>query len=314
MVVVMFLPGCGLQNTEKQSNNADDKGKTPSSSQVSKKKKDKSDYSMSGMTYYDSDGTCTMDIVFEYNENGKEIHRVQNNYNPNPSVIEFFSTYPDAFTRQVTYIDEKTRFRNQVDTTKYNEDGKIQTETSTDYSQDGSKNIMSQTEYTYDTKGNLIIKEMHSTSVTGDSLKNINKTEYTYDNDGNCLTEKQTSSSAGQEDRVYTDLEYQYDSNGNKIRQISNIADEHTFSPILYEYNQNGQKLKEYDYLSTAPDTLKQYFVYEYDENGNKKKFSRFSSDNQLLSYGEYEYIKLGASQSKGETTSGNDVLNEAFL
>lgn len=309
MAGVMLLAGCGLQNTGNQNNNED---KAASSNQVSKK--ETSGDLLSRAKFYDADGTCTMDIMYEYNEDGKEVHRVQQYYGDLEWTDESFCTYPDAFTRQQTFIDQNTGNRSQVDTITYNEDGAILTETSTDYRPDGTENIMRQIEYTYDKHGNLIRKEEHSTATVGHALNHISITEYTYDSDGNRLTEKLTSSSEGQEDKVFTDSEYQYDSKGNKIREISNLTDDHTYSPILYEYNGKDQLIKESDYASTAPDTLKQYFVYEYDNSGNRVKYSRYSPEDQLLSYTEYEYIKISELKAKGATTSEKDRLYQTWL
>lgn len=310
MVGVMLMPGCGSQNNGGQNNKAD---KAASSGHVTEKKKDASDYELSSVKYYDADGNCTMDVLYEYNEEGKDVRRVQHNYGDLARTDESFFTYPDEKTCQQTYIDQNTGTRSQVVTSTYNGDGQVQTEISTDYQADGSENVMDQTEYTYDKHGNLIRKEKHSTATVGHELNHISITEYTYDSAGNRLTEKLTSSSDGAEDKVFTDSEYQYDGKGNKTREISNIKNEYTYSPIVYEYNRKDQMIKELDYASTAPDTLKQYWTFEYDENGNRKKSSRFSPEDQLLSYVEYEYIKIGELVSKGKTTYGKDYLYKTW-
>lgn len=306
---VMLLPGCGA-NSGGQNNKVD---KAASSGHVAEKKKDASDYELASVKYYDADGTCTMDVMYEYNEEGKDVHRVQHNYGDLARTDESFFTYPDEKTCQQTYIDQNSGTRSQVVTSTYNEDGQVQTEISTDYQADGSGNVMDQTEYTYDKHGNLIRKEKHSTATVGHELNHISITEYTYDSAGNRLTEKLTSSSDSAEDQVFTDSEYQYDGKGNKTREISKIKNEYTYSPILYEYNRKDQMIKELDYASTAPDTLKQYWTFEYDENGNRQKASRFSPEDQLLSYVEYEYIKIGDLASKEKTIDGKDGLYKTW-
>ena len=307
MTGVVLMSGCNSQVSGSQNQ------KTTAAVPSSKAAEKKSDYELSRVKFYDADGICTIDVSYEYNEEGKEVHRVQQNFGQFEWTDESFYTYPDALTRQQTYIDKDTGVRNQVDTTVYDESGNIQTETSTDYRADGSSNIMSRKEYTYDKDGNLTLKEEHSTATVGHELNHISKTEYTYDNAGNRLTEKLTSSSVGGEEKVFTDLEYQYDSKGNKIRKISHIADEHTYSPILYEYNNKSQMIKETDYTSTSPDTVKRYYIFEYDENGNKKKYTCYSPEDLLISYAEYEYIKIGDLVSKEKTTYGKDELYKTW-
>lgn len=307
---IIIFTGCALQNNEDQSKRAD---KTVSSGHVAEKKQEKSEDKLTRLKLYDADGTCTMDISYEYNEKGKEVHRVQKDYGKVKWTHESFYTYPDAVTRLETYIDQDTGVRNQVDTTAYNKAGKIQTETSTDYDKEGYSNIMSQKEYTYDKQGNLILKEEHSTATVGAKLNNITKTEYTYDKAGNCLTEKQIHSREGQEDKVWSDIEYKYDSKGNKIREINHIAEEYTNSPIVYQYNGKNQLIRQSWYKSTEPDTLKQYFVYEYDKNGNRKKYNCYSADDELLSYAEYEYTKMSELRSKEKSTLGKDSLYKTW-
>ena len=307
---IMLLSGCGLQNAARQSNSAE---KITPSGHMDEKKKEKPDYILTGVKYYDPDGTCTMEISYEYDAEGKEVHRIQQSFGQYAMTVETFSSYPDAVNRLETYIDKDTGVRSQVDTTAYDEKGNIKTETSTVYDREGYSNVMSRKEYTYDERGNLILKEEHSTATVGGAMNNVTKTDYTYDSAGNCLTEKQIHSREGQEDKVWRDLEYQFDSNGNKIREISHIADEHTYSPIVYEYNHKGQKVKETDYASISPDTVKQYYIFDYDENGNEKKYNCYSADDQLLSYTEYEYVKIGELQSKEKAASGKENLYKTW-
>jgi hypothetical protein len=308
MAGVMMISGCGTQNTGNQSQDA---GKETPVGKVTEKKE--SDYLLTGAKFYDADGTCTMDILYEYNAEGKVVHKVQQNFGQNEMKFEFFYTYPDAITRLETCIDKDTGVRSQVDTTVYDQKGNIKTETSTVYDREGYSNVMSQTEYTYDKQVNLILKEKHSTATVGSALNNITKTEYTYDDTGNCLTEKQINSREGQEDQVWSDLEYQYDSKGNRTREISHIANEHIYSPIVYEYNHKGQKAKETDYASTSPDTVKRYYVFEYDKNGNEKKYNCYSADDQLLSYAEYEYVKISDLKTQEKLASDKDRLYKTW-
>lgn len=289
MAGVVFMSGCGAQDADSQAQSA---GETVSATKKSEKKE--SEYAMSRVKYYDADGVCTTEVLREYDEKGKEVHRVQKDYGQVNRIDESFYTYPDALTRERTYIDAHSGKKSQVVTTAYDESGNIQTETTTDYQEDGSASIMNRTEYTYDKQGNLVLKENDSTATVGKKLSRLSTTEYTYDKDNHCLTEKQVFSLEGQDGRILKDIEYQYDSKGNQIKEVNHIADEFTSSPIVYEYNQKGQLIKESDYQSTAPDTLKQYFVYEYDENGNRSKYNQYSADDQLLSYAEYEYIMIG--------------------
>lgn len=306
---VMLVPGCGVKSSGAESEN------TITSLAKNKAVEKKSDYVMSSATYYDADGTCTMEVMYEYDETGREVHRVQQSYGDFEWKDESFFAYPDAVTRQQTFIDMNTGSRSQVDTIVYDESGNIKTETSTDYGENGSEDLMRKIEYNYDKNGNLIFKEEHSTATVGNELNHISRTEYTYDKAGNRLTEKLTNYTEGEEDqvKVFTDSEYEYDNRGNKIREKSNLSDDHTYSPILYEYDRKDQRTKELDYASTAPDTLKQYFIYEYDENGNRIKYSRYSSEDQLLSYAEFEYIKIGEIQPQKTTNVGADGLYKTW-
>lgn len=306
----MILSGCDSKNAAEQSKIT---GKIASSGYVTEKKKEESDDVLTSVKYYDADGTCTMDIAYQYNEEGKKVHRVQQSFGQNQRTFESFYSYPDAVTQQETYIDQDSGTRSQADTTVYNEAGKVQTVTSTNYDREGYSNVMSQTEYTYDEHGNLILKEEHSTATVGGALNNITKTEYTYDLTGNCLTEKQIHSREGQEDKVWRDLEYQYDSKGNKIREISYITDEHTNSPIVYQYNGKNQLIKESRYQSTQPDALSQYIVSEYDENGNTTRTRVYSADDQLVSYTEYEYVKISELKTKEKAASEKDRLYKSW-
>ncbi|QOX64897.1 hypothetical protein FRZ06_16860 [Anoxybacterium hadale] len=307
---IMLLPGCGMQKAAGQSNST---GKTASSSHSAEKKEEKSAYVLTGVKYYDADGTCTMEISYGYNEEGKRVRRMQQSFGENESMFESLYSYPDAVTQQETYIDQDTGVRSQVDTTVYDEAGKILTATSTDYDREGYSNVMSQIEYSHDKQGNLILKEEHSTATVGGALNNITKTEYTYDSAGNCLTEKQTHSREGQEDKVWRDLEYQYDSKGNKIREVSHITDEYTNSPIVYEYNGKDQLIKESRYQSIQPDALSQYIVSEYDEYGNTTRSRSYSADDQLLSYVEYEYAKISELKTEGKAGSEKDRLYKSW-
>lgn len=44
-------------------------------------------------------------------------------------------------------------------------------------------------------------------------------------------------------------------------------------------------------------------------ENGNTKKYSSYSPENQLMSYGEYEYVKIGETKSVNKTESDKEYF-----
>lgn len=321
MTGLALLSGCGAQADSEPSQSTVQTvsgsavgGKSGTAAAAQQKNPESSDYELSHVKYYDADGTCTMEVSFDYNEAGKEIHRIQQNYGEQPWTFESNTTYPDASTQVETCIDPATGVRDQVNTTVYNAAGDIQTKTTTTYDQNRNEgDLMDRTDYTYDSQGNLILKVVQSTAVVGAEFSHTRRTAYAYDAAGNCISEKETYSHEGQEDKVDSDLEYQYDGSGNKIREINHIAEEYVYSPIIYEYNGQNQLIKKSDYASTAPETLKQYYVYEYNENGKKKKSTCYSADGQLLNYAEFEYVKISATQANAQTASGKDGLYKTW-
>ena len=299
---IALISGCGSQSGNALNSDASAQGGT-----TEKQKDKKAQFEISNLKIYDSDGTCTLEVSFEYNEEGKVVHQVQNEYASDMDIMdsEMVYTYPEPNRRIRTYIDKATGKRTQADETVFNDAGKIWTESSFNYDENGSQeNDYSQTDYFYDENENLIRRERYDTSKIGANVTSKQIDLYTYDKDGNRISEQQKLVCEGQADRIWLDCTYEYDKNGNKIRATNAVTDKYTSSPIIYDYNKNNQLIKETNYQATTPDVLKDYYIYEYDENDNLIKSTYYSADDKIISYTVYEYIEIGAVSQAAETAA----------
>ena len=299
----ILISGCGSQSSKSQSST-----ESTQTSTTEKQKDQKAQFEISKYSMYDANGTCTLVVSFEYNQEGKLIHQVQNDYTGHDIMdSEMVYTYPEPNRRIRTYIDKSTGKRTQSDEAVFNGAGDILTESMFDYDEDGSQNNnYSQTDYFYDENGKLIQKENYDTSKIGANVTSKQITQYTYDKKGNRISEQSKYVRDGQADSVWQDSKYEYDNNGNKIRATNAVFDDSTDSPIIYSYNKKNQLIKESDYIATTPDVLRNYYIYEYDENDNLLKCTRYSADGQILSYNEYEYIEIGAVSTTTEAAVNN--------
>ena len=84
--------------------------------------------------------------------------------------------------------------------------------------------------------------------------------------------------------------EYEYDSQGNKIKQSLYSANDILFSYIEYEYDSQGNLTKE---SCHEMGVFYAYNEYEYDTQGNRTKLSQYTYG-ELSSYSEFEYDTQG--------------------
>jgi len=306
----ILISGCGSHDgSSKNSAGA------AQASATEKQEGEKAQFEISKLSMYDANGACTLECSFEYNQEGKLIHQVQDDYKSGDILeSEMFYRYPESNRQIRTYIDKVTGKRTQSDEAVYNDDGQMLTESHFSYDENGSEeNDYSQSDYFYDENGNLLSKEIYNTSKIGANVTSKQITQYTYDKEGNRISEQSRSVRDGQEDSVWLDYTYEYDKNGNKIRAVSAIINENTDSPIIYSYNNKNLLVKESAYISTEPTVLNNYYTYEYDENDNLIKCIRYSADDQIISYTEYEYIEIGAISSTTEAAVSNISLYQKW-
>ena len=307
---IILIPGCGPQHDTSQSPGGS--GQTG----TTEKQTDKTaQFEISHLKMYDADGTCTLAVSFEYNEEGKVVHQVQKDYKPgNTMNSEMVYTYPEPNRRIRTYLDTATGKRTQADEAVYNDAGKIWTESAFLYDENGSQeNDYSQTDYFYDENENLIRKERYDTSKIGADVTSKQIDLYTYDQDGNRISEQQRFVCEGEADRIWLDCTYAYDKHGNKIRATNAVIDEYTSSPIIYSYNKHNQLIKESNYKAATPEVLKDYYTFEYDEKDNLLKSTYYSADDQIISYTVYEYIEIGAVPPAAEAAASNVSLYQKW-
>lgn len=106
------------------------------------------------------------------------------------------------------------------------------------------------------------------------SLKDVLVSEYFYD----------------ENEEVLFYLDYEYDSNGNRIKdsfyQVSFFRDNEISSYFEYDYDSNGNKIKSKTYEN---EVLLGYVEYAYD-SGLVIKSNHYDQNNELIYYSDYFY------------------------
>lgn len=176
-----------------------------------------------------------------------------------------------------TYYDESGQITwMETDEYEYNNQGDLLREISTTYN--GEKTYIQITEHVYDAYGNLL-------SVTG------------YDENGDISGMSQ---------------EYEYNTGGDLIKEISYYNDRRICGVTIYEYYETGKLNKEiycdYDHNSQEIDYV---LEEEYDLSGNLIKYIKYDSEGNIET-NLYEYYTLG--NEIKEISYNGECLEEIFV
>lgn len=120
--------------------------------------------------------------------------------------------------------------------------------------------------------------------------------EYEYDTDGNKI--KKTENWTNAQNNLSSSIlrEYEYDTNGNMMKLKLNNSDVEGFYTDEYEYDANGNVTKNIytDFDGDGNVTVTNSHEYEYDTNGNKIKDISPSDGSTVISEYENEYDENG--------------------
>ena len=137
-------------------------------------------------------------------------------------------------------------------------------------SYDAAGNQTNHVDYEYDENGNALVS-------SGYTVENgiLFRIEETYNANG--LATKETRIYSGGSMNYYT---YQYDQDGNCIREDNYNKDGNLTGYMLYEYNTAGLESKWIDYDSEGEMTG--YYTFSYNDAGKLTEQSSYSNDGQL--------------------------------
>lgn len=174
----------------------------------------------------------------------------------------------------------------------YDEYGRVKT--SCEYEEDGSKGIKIQ--YIYDDLGNLVEELWSEPGIEDMVAMDIRRF---YDSAGNKVYESQLVYEY-QELKLTYEYQWEYDENGNMIRQQYNstwadgsgdgVASDFRYE---YEYDGNGNVVTRREYGSDQE--LRETINYIYDEQGRKKTVQTLSGDGRGESEEQYTYDEHGS-------------------
>lgn len=103
-------------------------------------------------------------------------------------------------------------------------------------------------------------------------------------------------------------VEYEYDADGNKTKEINRNADGSVSKYSENEYNANGYITK--SIYRNADGSVKEYYENEYDTNGKCTKSIHRNADGSVKEYTEYEYDTDGE-QTKEITRNADGSVKE---
>lgn len=259
-------------------------------------------YMLSKQFYYDADGVLVSTMEYKYDDKGNELEIITSNsdgstehttseyeyynngklkkevgFNNDGSII-FSCEYDDNGNVLNMIIN---LYGSQQTEYEYDENGKKTKGKVTLYSEDNS--ISSVTEYEYDVYGNEV-KEIYILYNDDDSELYAYESEYYYEYNDDNLPLKKSCDYADNTGRSI--CEYEYDTNGNKVKETDNSydADGSIISSSICEYDADGNIIREVFDLFTVS-----IYEYSYDDYGNETKCVHYE-DGNIDFYKETEY------------------------
>lgn len=164
--------------------------------------------------------------------------------------------------------------------------------------------------YTYD-ELNRLLKQVNYTFGKEGFGKNDNprsSIEYTYNEKGDLIKEIGKTPNGRITYQNY-EASYDYDKNGNKIKEtkVFTTSPTKSTSTTVYSFNKNGQLTEEKTEDSGIP-MNNIHLKYEYDSNGKKAKILRFSQND-----GNWEVRKTFSYDENGNPILGDDETTFTF-
>ena len=166
-------------------------------------------------------------------------------------------------------------------------------------SYDAAGNQTSHVGCMYDESGNALVSYGYYPTLGG----TLYKVEYTYNADG--LVTKETRIDS---DGSIDSSTYQYDSNGNRIREDRYNGSGNLSDYLLYEYNAAGLESKCVSYSSDG--TLNWYDTRSYNDAGNCTEQFHYSGDGQLDWRTVYYYDADGNYTGSEEYDADGNLLS----
>lgn len=162
---------------------------------------------------------------------------------------------------------------------------------------DTEENQTGEGECLYDEQGNQT--QYWSGSISDDNIVVLCKHIYEYDENGNCIKNAQY-----RPDGSLMSIElHEFDENGNMVKLTTCNGAGDILSYAVYENDENGNAIKSSWYH--ADGTLREFYQYKYNENGNRTKQEHYDADGTMKGYITWEY------NEDGERISQNVVCLE---
>ena len=228
-------------------------------------------------TMYDKDNKIQYRYEYEYDQYGNEIKLTE--IGEDNSKTEYVTTYKYNDKKQITVSEVsafgRISYRSEY---QYNQNGDVYKITSYAYNRrNNSLELYSTNEHVYDDNNNLIKINTYDSEGSLESYY-----EYVYDDKGQLISEDYYDGTFVENGfECLTHEEYEYDSDGKKIKTSSGVG---SISYVYeYEYNSKGQVIR------AVSSKLQYETEYEYDDKGNVIK--EITYDNHtVVSRKVYEY------------------------
>ena len=213
------------------------------------------------------DKTYNSKEIYEYNSNGNICSHViyssdgtvrfEEKYNDEGNIVSCYDRDGqweyDHEGKAIRYITDDS-----VGEWEYDSSGKaISYITYNNINGRKGEKVFSSTNWEYDSSGNVI--RATGVSPRGETYR------MDYDSSGNLIYMHKSYLSGG-----FTEVEYEYDSYGNKVREesFSSVAD-NSLKKWVWEYDDNGNEIQCIAYSDSGSIESTKTWEYEYDNNGN---------------------------------------------
>lgn len=260
-------------------------------------------------SYCNKDGDLLWYTETEYDENFRIIK--QNYYNGNG----YFSNYERYVYTPEGNISECYHKYGENDEYLYYDcvyDSNKKIATETHYYENGTSYFVSS--YKYDANQNLISKT--------DNWGDTGETTYEYDLNGNLIKENHNSGTINYESTYKYDLnnnvientwksgdvsyKYFYDTNGNKIKDITYDINGSVSSKTQYKYDSNNNRIWSYWEYDTG--THEELYTYDFNGNLIKEKYVHTHEDGEVYEHTyTYSYIYDSDGRIVEKTTTDED-------
>ena len=233
---------------------------------------------------YHDDGSMYRSNISEYDESGKAISYLSENYDAAGEIRNTIEYQYDGNGNRIrynyiTYDNDGNSSISHYETWTYDEKGN-----QIEYVRYDEGNIIERTESEYDASGNEIRREEYDED--GNCTYKI---IHNYDQNGNLILLAEYKDGS-----LKNRIEYEFDENNKERKAVFYDGDGNITRMTEYEYPENDRQLKWINY--NAAGVVNQAIEYEYNENGNLIRLVQYNynDDGSIDAIFDAKYDEIG--------------------